>query len=91
MNGKKETAAAEKLRQKRTACWIILLSDVIILWMLPKELLMETLHRLQRMGLSNGLRFMWETNRSPLFGLAIFAALEFVIIVHLLPQPPHCP
>ena len=84
MNGKKEITNAEKLRQKRTACWIILLSDVVILWMLPKELLMETLHRLQRMGLANGLRFMWETNRSPLFGLAIFAALEFVIIVCLL-------
>lgn len=84
MNGKKEITAAEKLRQKRTACWIILLSDVVILWMLPKELLMETLHRLRRMGLERGLRFMWETNRSPLYGLAIFAALEFVIVVCLL-------
>ena len=84
MNGKKEITNAEKLRQKRTACWIILLSNVVILWMLPKELLMETLHRLQRMGLANGLRFMWETNRSPLFGLAIFAALAFVIVVCLL-------
>jgi hypothetical protein len=36
------------------------------------------------MGLLNGLLFMWETNRSPLFGLAIFAALEFVIVVCLL-------
>ena len=47
MNGKKETAAAVKLRQKRAACWIILLSDAIVFWALPKELLMETLHRLQ--------------------------------------------
>ena len=84
MNGKKETAAAVKLRQKRAACWVILLSAAIILWALPKELLMETLHRLRRMGLERGLRFMWETNRSPLYGLAIFAALVLVIVVCLL-------
>ena len=83
MNGKNSVAAV-KLRQKRAACWVILLSDAIIFWMLPKELLMETLERLQRMGLLNGLLFMWETNRSPLFGLAIFAALALVIVVCLL-------
>lgn len=84
MNGKNETAAAVKLRQKRAACWVILLSDVIIFWALPKELLMETLARLRRMGLARGLRFMWETNRSPLFGLAIFAVLALGIVISLL-------
>ena len=84
MNGKKETAAAEKLRQKRTACWILLLSDAMIFWMLPKELLMETLERLQRMGIARGLRWMWRMNRDPLFGLAIFAILAFSMLVCLL-------
>ena len=84
MSGNKETAAAVKLRQKRAACWVILLSDAIIFWLLPKELLMETLHRLRRMGLERGLRFMWATNRSPLYGLVIFAALALMMVVCLL-------
>ena len=84
MNGKKETAAAVKLRQKRAACWGNLLFDALILYLLPKELLMETLTRLQRMGLERGLRFMWETNRGPLFGLAIFAVLALSLLVSLL-------
>ena len=36
------------------------------------------------MGLERGLRFMWETNRSPLFGLAIFAVLALSMLVCLL-------
>ena len=84
MNGKKETAAAVKLRQKRAACWGILLSAAVIFYLLPKELLMETLGRLRRMGLERGLRFMWETNRGPLFGLAIFAVLALSLLVSLL-------
>ncbi len=84
MNGKKETAAAEKLRQKRTACWILLLSDGMIFWLLPKELLMETLERLQRMGIARGLRWMWRINRGPVFGLAIFAILAVSMLVCLL-------
>lgn len=84
MSGKKETAAAVKLRQKRTACWVNLLFDAIVLYVLPKELLMETLRRLQRMGLERGLRFMWEMNREPLYGLAIFTVLALSMLVSLL-------
>lgn len=84
MNGKKETASAGKLRQKRAACWGNLLFDAVILCLLPKELLIETLTRLRRMGFAKGLRFMWDTNRSPLYGLAIFAALALSLLVSLL-------
>ena len=84
MNEKKETAAAVKLRQKRAVCWGNLLFDALILYLLPKELLMETLARLQRMGLERGLRFMWETNREPLFGLAIFTVLALSLLISLL-------
>ena len=83
MNGK-NTASAVKLRQKRAACWGNLLFDAVVLYLLPKELLMETLERLRRMGLERGLRFMWQVNRGPLYGLAIFTVLALSLLVSLL-------
>ena len=80
----KNSAAAVKLRQKRAACWGNLLFDAAVLGLLPKELLMETLARLRRMGLARGLRFMWQTNREPLYGLAIFTVLALSLLVSLL-------
>ena len=84
MNGKNESNAAVKLRQKRAACWGNLLFDAVILSLLPKELLLETLERLRRMGLARGMRFLWQVNRGPLYGLAIFTVLALSLLISLL-------
>ena len=81
MNGKNETTAVKR-RQKRALCWTLFLSAAVILYLLPKELLMETLARIQRMG-PQALEFMWRVNRGPLYGLLIFAGLALVCVICL--------
>ena len=83
MNAKTRTKA-DKLRERRSLCWAFLLISAFFLYMLPKELLTETLWLLRYRGLERGLRFLWLHGRGQLIGLLIFTALALVFLLCLL-------
>ncbi|MBR1567231.1 MAG: hypothetical protein IJ649_10780 [Oscillospiraceae bacterium] len=81
---KGETPTVTKLKNRRGLWWGILLSAAALFLVLPKELLMETLGRIQSRGLLRTIDTMWRFNRGPLYGLCIFAFLALLCVIALL-------
>ena len=86
MNAKTRTKA-DKLRERRSLCWAFLVISAFFLYMLPKELLMDTLAFLQTRGLERGLQILWVRSRGQVIGLAIFAGLALLNLSCLLGIP----
>ncbi len=80
----KDTTDAAKLRSKRSLCLTSFIVSVFFLIMLPKEHAMETLRRLEMMGLSRGLQQLWYRDKASLIGLAVFAVLALVCLISFL-------
>lgn len=83
MSGNTQTTLT-RLRRRRAAWLWIGITALVIFLILPKELLIETLHRLARMGPYHALRYMWVRNRGPLYGLAIFTGLALLVLLSAL-------
>jgi hypothetical protein len=86
MNAKTRTKE-DKLRERRSLCWAFLVISAFFLYMLPKELLMDTLAFLQTRGLERGLQILWVRSRGQVIGLAIFAGLALLNLSCLLGIP----
>ncbi len=86
MNAKTRTKA-DKLRDRRSLCWAFLVISAFFLYILPKELLMDTLAFLQTRGFERGLQILWVRSRGQVIGLAIFAGLALLNLSCLLGIP----
>ena len=86
MNAKTRTKA-DKLRERRSLCWAFLVISAFFLYILPKELLMDTLAFLRVRGLERGLQILWVRSRGQVIGLAIFAGLALLFVSCLLGIP----
>ena len=86
MNAKTRTRA-DKLRERRSLCWAFLLISAFFLYILPKDLLMDTLAFLRAHGLERGLRFLWLHSRGQVIGFLIFVGLGLLFLSCLLGIP----
>ena len=86
MNAKTRTKA-DKLRERRSLCWAFLIISAFFLYILPKDLLTDTLAFLRARGFERGLRFLWLHSRGQVIGFLIFAGLALLFISCLLGIP----